>query len=159
MFVYSILHELHHLNLRLRAICSRLGKKPSESVSSVTVELDCRCDSREAVVEGMETALVSVKWKLQENDVSTLSSDDILYELRRNARFAEEFLIQLSLVMERIKLLDLEECRRKASVGGSQEGRGANVRTLRSVYSYRRKVSAHVQESERQTRTHKKTRA
>ena len=78
MFVYSILHELHPLNLRLRAICSRLGKKPSESVSSVTVELDCRCDSREAVVEGMGTALVSVKWKLQENDVSTLSSDDIL---------------------------------------------------------------------------------
>ena len=97
--------------------------------------------------------------EVQENDVSTLSSDYILYELRRNARFAEEFLIQLSLVMERIKLLDLEECRRKTSVGGSQEGRGANVRMLWSVYSYRRKVSAHDQESERQTRTHKKTRA
>ena len=65
MFVYSILHELHLLNLRLRAICSRLGKKPSESVSSVTVKLDCRRDSREAVVEGMEAALVSVKWKFR----------------------------------------------------------------------------------------------
>ena len=65
MFVYSILHELHPLNLRLRAIYSRLGKKPSESVSSVTVKLDCRRDSREAVVEGMEAALVSVKWKFR----------------------------------------------------------------------------------------------
>ena len=65
MFVYSIIHELHPRNLRLRAICSRLGKKPPESVSSVTVKLDCRRDSREAVVEGMEAALVSVKWKLR----------------------------------------------------------------------------------------------